>query len=217
MPQETLKRQPIGFLCLAILLVFSAHALPAWLSAMAKHFHWPLRDSLGASNFEPAALLLFSMMLVCHDPAGYGLRVGDDMRKKWPWVFLICIVPILVTAICYPLLPYKPYSGSPIATWLISPLAEDLLFAGFLYHGFSVYFPGAVGKGIPVNRCVFLTAACFSLAHLPNIAWVGSYIWFQLVYTFLGACLVGIIRQWTGSIIYITAVHMAVNFIAVHS
>ena len=212
-----LKRQQIGFLCLALVLVISMHALPAWLGAMAVHFKWQLVDVIGRANFEPLILLLFSIILVCHDPAGYGIRLGDGMRHKWPWVLLICVFPIVATAICYPLLPSKPFSGAPLSTWLICPPAEDLLFAGYLYHGFSVHFPGKVSERFPANRCIFFTAAYFSLAHVPNITWIGPFIWFQLVYTFFGACLVGVIRQWTGSMVYITIVHMAVNCIAVYS
>ena len=194
MPRTELKRQSAGFISLAILLVLSAHALPAWIGAIARHFEWPILELLGRPNLEQLTFLLFSIVLICHDPAGYGLRIGNDMRKKWPWVLLICIIPVLVTAVCYPLLPSRPFSGATVSTWLISPLAEDILFAGFLYKGFSIHFPGMISRRLPAERCIILTAACFSLAHLPNIAWVGSFVWLQLAYTFLGACLVGVIR-----------------------
>ncbi|MEP3479116.1 MAG: CPBP family intramembrane glutamic endopeptidase [Fuerstiella sp.] len=217
MTKDELKRQPTGFLPLAMILVFSSHALPAWVRSMAQHFQWPLVKTIGAQNFEQIIFLVFSVALVCHDPRGYGLRLGDGMRKKWVWVLMICAIPIMLTAVVYPLLPSKPFSGGPISTWLISPLAQDLLFAGFLYRWFSIHFPGKLSQAIPMNRCVVLTAACFSLWHTPNIAFgIGPFIWFQLAYTFFGACLVGVIRQWTDSLLYITIVHMAVNCIAVY-
>ena len=37
---------------------------------------------------------------------------------------------------------------------------------------------------------------------------------FQLGYTFIGCVLLGISRQWTGSIVYATVTHTAVNYIA---
>ncbi|MEM9645972.1 MAG: CPBP family intramembrane glutamic endopeptidase, partial [Planctomycetota bacterium] len=92
------------------------------------------------------------------------------------------------------------------------------LFAGYIYRMFADQVPGQIGSRIPINRSVIITAFFFSLWHLPSIFYgMGSYIWFQLIYTFFGACLAGLVRQWTGSIIYITVVHMIVNYIAVIS
>ncbi len=218
MVKDEIKRQPIGFLSLAFVLVFSTHALPAWLVGMAKYFQWPLVKALGTTNSEQLLFLVIALALIAHDPAGYGLRLGDDMRRKWLVVLGICVVPILLTAVVYPFLPTKPFSGGPIAVWLISPPAQDLFFAGFLYRWFSVHFPGAIANSFNANRYILLTAACFSIWHIPGIAYgIGSFIWFQLAYTFTGACLMGIIRQWTGSILYIMVVHMSVNCIATYS
>ncbi len=215
--KEVPQRQPVGFLTLAIVLVFSSHALPAWLVGMAKYFEWPLVKTLGTVNSEQLLFLIFAIALVAHDPTGYGLRLGDNLRKKWPRLLGLCVTPIGITALVYPFLPSKPFSGGPIAIWLISPPAQDLFFAGYLYRWFSIHFPGTITESIKINRCILLTASCFSIWHIPGVAYgIGSFIWFQLAYTFLGACLMGIIRQWTGSIVYIMLVHVAVNFIATY-
>ncbi|MEM6688776.1 MAG: CPBP family intramembrane glutamic endopeptidase [Planctomycetota bacterium] len=217
MADADLKRQPAGFVLLAIILVMASHAIPAWIFAIAKHFDWQLIDSLGPANFEALVFLCFSILLISNDPLSYGFRLGDEIGRKWPAVLVLCLVPIILTAVVYPLLPSKPFSGGPAATWLISPLAQDLFFAGFLYRWFAIHFPGRIISRFPANRCIILTAACFSAWHLPNaLHGIGAFIWFQIAYTFLGACFVGIVRQWTGSFIYITFVHMSVNFIAVH-
>ena len=218
MTEDEPKRQSTGFVLLALVLVFSSHALPFWVFAVVKYSPWSLLvDPIDRFNFEDLVFLVFSVSLIAHDPVGYGLRIGDGMRQKWRWVLLLCAIPVLLTAVIYPLLPIKPFSGYPVGMWLISPIAQDLLFAGFLYRWFSVYFPGTLSETIPANRCIIFTAICFSLWHTPGFGYcTDSFVWFQLVYTFLGACLAGIIRQWTGSIIYIIVVHMLVNCIAVH-
>ncbi len=62
-----------------------------------------------------------------------------------------------------------------------------------------------------------LAALFFSLHHCPGLLSPSvsvQYIAFQLVYTFLGMLLVGLARQWTGSILYGAVTHMAVNLIA---
>ena len=57
---------------------------------------------------------------------------------------------------------------------------------------------------------------CGFLAYLPNLLSTMSpgYVAFQLSYVFVGCVLVGLSRQWTGTIIYATLSHMAVNYIA---
>ena len=77
-----------------------------------------------------------------------------------------------------------------------------------------------------VHDPVEVIRACFNLLKSGGYIWLdtpniasgfGSFIWFQLAYTFAGAILMGMIREWSGSLVYITIVHMAVNWIAVHS
>ena len=60
-----------------------------------------------------------------------------------------------------------------------------------------------------------LAALFFSMWHLVNLGRVPApYLLFQLAYTFAGGVITGLARQWTGSVLYTTAAHMAVNWIA---
>ncbi len=206
----------IEFLLLAVLLVYASHAIPSWLVyEILRGSDGVIRDAIGTANWHAVLSLVFSLVLIAHDPQGYGVRIGQ-VRDKWLWLLLLCLVPIALTYIVYPRLAVKPFSGGPISIWLISPLAQDLLFAGYFYEKFSHLFPGKISERVPVERTVFVTAFYFSLWHTPGLAsGLGAFIWFQLIYTYFGACLVGLIRQWTGSFLYITLVHMAVNLIAV--
>ena len=215
MPESPLKREQIGFLFLATLLVFSSHALPEWTTALAGHYDWSILEWLGRNNFLALLRLLFSIILIANDPAGYGVKIGQ-VHQKWRWILLMCATPILFTAIVYPWLPNKPFSGGPRTIWLISPVAQDLLFAGYFYQRFSQHFPGTVYPRIAAKKTILLTAFYFALWHTPGIAYsTGGYIWFQLLYTFIGACAMGLLRQYCDSLIYIVLVHMAVNWIAV--
>ena len=213
-PEEDLKRQRVGVLLLAFVLVFSSHGLPTYLATVFRGSE--LETAIGYSNFHSLWFLLFSTLLVVNDPVGFGLRIGD-IKDQWPWILLICVVPIVATGIIYPMLPVKPFAGKPVNVWLISPLAQDLLFCGFLYRKFEIHFPGVVSKRFPLKKTIVITAAFFSLWHTTNFfTFPPEYVWFQLVYTFVGACVMGVTRQLTGSIIYIVLVHMSVNWIAVN-
>lgn len=199
----------------AAVLVLSSHAIPISVVSIASDFAPSLIRTVGWRNFHDIVFLTFSVFLVAHDPRGYGIRVGN-IRSHWKLALSVCLVPIALTAIVYPLLPVRPFSGGPIGTWLISPLAQDLFFAGFLYKQSEIQFPGRVGKRYPVERCIFVTAFFFSLWHVPNFLMLDSvYVWFQLLYTFAGACLVGLIRQATDSLMCILFIHMTVNWLAV--
>src|SRR5207244_4387542 len=99
-----------------------------------------------------------------------------------------------------------------IGSWLVSPAAQDLLFCGYVYTILDEAFPGPVHPRVPMNRTIFLTAFFFSLWHVPNFQyWPVKFVCLQLCYTFAGAAFVGLSRQWTGSVIYVTAAHMAGN------
>ena len=82
MEDETLKRQPLGFFLLTLIIMFSSHALPAWLATITNHYQRPALSSLGANNFQELIFVLFSICLIAHDPRGYGIRLGDAMHRN---------------------------------------------------------------------------------------------------------------------------------------
>ena len=213
---QTNANRKLEFVTLAIVLVLAAHAIPIlFVHVLWKQSDDYLQKSLGTFNWTELHFLAISILLVIHDPKQYGLGLGD-FRTKWKWLLVLCGIPILLTLLVYPRLTVKPFHGGPIGIWLISPLAQDLMFAGYFYEKSRQVFPGKIGERVPFERCIIVTAMLFAFWHTPGLSYFGGwYIWFQLVYTFLGACLVGIIRQWTNSIVYITLIHMAVNYIAV--
>jgi len=99
--------------------------------------------------------------------------------------------------------------------WVISPLAQDLLFIGYLYGRFQPLAGRLLARRVPINPALIITAVFFAIWHLPNFyAMPASYVIFQLVYVFLGLIWTGMTRVLTGSIFYSVLVHMAVNAIA---
>jgi membrane protease YdiL (CAAX protease family) len=143
-----------------------------------------------------------------------GLRVGA-IREHWKKVLLVCGGSVLVTAIVYPLLPTRPWGQVPMTMWLISPLAQSLIFIGYLYGRLQEAFPGHVHARVPIERGLLLTVCFFGLWHVPNFGSLPfGYVVFQLFYTSVLAIIPGLSRQWTGSIWYAVLCHSAINFIA---
>jgi membrane protease YdiL (CAAX protease family) len=150
-----------------------------------------------------------------------GLRAGP-IGRHWPGVLLVCSVPVLLTALIYPGLAERPFANASAMMWTVSPFAQDLVFAGFLYGWFLRELPGRIcltvlaGQRVEIDRALVLAAACFAAWHLQNLAGGMStgYVLFQLAYTSAGFVLTGLSRQWTGSFLYMTLSHSAVNWVA---
>jgi membrane protease YdiL (CAAX protease family) len=145
-----------------------------------------------------------------------GLVLGDIGQWARP-TFLVCGVPLLVAALAILMLPENPFAGSSASAWLTSPLAQDLVFIGYLYGRCEPVFPEYLHRRIPMRTALPITGLFFAGHHAiyffdPSAS--TGFVIFQLFYTFLGFVVIGLSRQWTGSILYFTLNHIAVNWIA---
>lgn len=206
------------WLAVALVVTLSARAIPNW-NFLARVWKERLggEDMLSYALFHDLVLLVLGACLALSSPRQSGLRLGA-LRDHWRGVLLVCGVPILLTAIVYPNLPSRPFAESNWSMWLISPLAQDLVFIGFLYGQLDRVFPSRVCERLPVSTALVLTALFFALWHVPNFEGMSvGYVTFQLIYTAAGLVVVGLSRQWTGSIAYATITHSAINLIAWYS
>lgn len=158
-------------------------------------------------------LLIFGLALTLPHRRRSGLRLGA-IRSNWLRVTFVCAIPIIATAILYPRLPVHPFAGGRIEMWLISPLAQDLVFQGFLLGRLERSYPPRSRSRFGI--ALILGALFFSAWHLQNLysAMPTGFVLFQLAYTAAGFMLTGLSRLWTGSILYATLSHSAVNYIA---
>jgi len=199
---------------LGVVLVAAWHAVPAWAFRFLPRRE--LFEALGESGYATlydGVALIMPLLLCVGAPDRSGLSLG-----RWHGhglkVLGICLLAIALTGIVYPFTS-RPFSGAHIGAWLVSPLAQDLLFTGYLYGVLGCSFPGRIHERIPIDRAIVLTAALFALWHVPNFwGMSAAYVSFQLVYTFVGGAWVLLTRQLTGSIIPGVLTHMGVNFIA---
>lgn len=212
--RQSLAARRIEWLCLAIILTFAAHKFPEWVTLLSAGFVPGVVQVIGYGNYYWLWTFAFGVLLVVASPKRYGVRIGL-IRPHIGKTAFVCILPVVLTAIVYPQLPVRPFSGAPVGSWLISPLAQDLVFIGYLYTKFDDLFPGFIHRRVPIRWALIITGFFFAAWHLPNFAGIpAGYVVFQLFYSFAGFVFIGLSRQWTGSIIYMTCVHMAVNLIA---
>ena len=213
-PSRRRERLP-EWILLASLVTLAFVAVPRWVVQVSWRWFPPgMQTSRWADWHYALAQLGFALLLVIGSPLRSGLRIGA-FRAHWWKLLIVCSIPIALTAGVYPQLANRPFAHMSAGMWLISPLAQDMVFLGFLYGRFEQFLPGYIHRRVPIRWCVPLTAAFFAVWHLHNLETMpAGYVMFQLGYTFLGGMLAGLSRQWTGSIFYATAAHMAVNFIA---
>ncbi len=201
-------------LLLAVVLVTAFHAVPWWaFSFLPSRAIYERLGEHGYATLYDAITGVLPFLLCIGSPLRSGLTLGRWQGHSLK-VIGICVLPVLVTAIIYPFTS-RPFSGGRIGLWLVSPLAQDLLFAGYLYGLFDVVFPGHVHRRFRVKRAVLVTAAFFALWHVPNF-WDMSpaYVAFQLLYTTIGGAWMLLARQLTGSMLPGVVTHMACNFIS---
>ncbi len=179
------------------------------------------QEQLGTSSnftyYTVVALVFLGFGLILALPARRrsGLTLGRRPPSWWALAGLV-VLPVVAVALVYPFLPERPFAlGSP-EMWLISPAAQEIWFLGVMYGRLDSAFPAYVHPRIPIRQALLLTAVFFSLAHLQGFFSILSagFLVFQLMYTFAGCLVLGLSRQWTGSILYATMAHMAINYIA---
>ena len=205
-------------ICLAIVITLAYVTIPSGLVKFG--WRWVPEgvrfSSINSwSTWAFAGLqLAIGLSLALSAPVRSGLRIGN-IRSHWKKVLLVCGLPVAVAGIVYPLLPFRPFADQPITVWILSPLAQDLVFIGYLYGCFEGSAAGFLHKRVRIRWSLVLTAALFSLHHFSGYGyWPAGFVTLQIVYTFVGLLLIGLSRQWTGSILYAAATHTCVNLIA---
>jgi membrane protease YdiL (CAAX protease family) len=165
------------------------------------------------SRFADLCLILVGLILTLPAPRESGLRIGR-IREHWKGVLLLTAGPVLLCALVYPRLPERPFQGSDLSIWLTSPLAQDLIFGGVIYRLLRPHFSSYIHPRVPMEWVLPVGGLFFAGWHLQNFnSFPTGYVSFQLAYTWAAFTVVGLTRQWTGSLLYVTLAHMAGNFV----
>jgi len=143
-------------LVLALVVTLSARAIPAWraLGLVWKN-HLGGEATLSYELFHDLVLLILGLCLALSACRQSGLALGT-LRRCWRGVLLVCGGPILITALVYPNLAERPFAEAGWSMWAVSPLAQDLVFIGFLYGRLELAFPGYVSSKPHFSSAVFL-------------------------------------------------------------
>ncbi len=191
-------------------IAFHLFTSPIWHSCK------PLLQPMHPSVSYPIVVLAIGLALTLWAPRRFGL-VPANTRKNRRVISTIGGV-MAVVACTTMLFMSTPFYGGTMAYYLIVPLAEEVLFRGFLFAVIDDAFPRRVRIGrYDVALAVFITAIAFGLWHLSGLRWPTSgFTWFQLFYTTIAGLGMGIIRQATGSIWGSWGVHFIVNLWSVH-
>ncbi len=205
-------------IAIVLAVTVAAMAIPDWfvLAEPWRRNTWGLHG-LRWDAYWTMWLLLLGAVLTVPAPARNGLHLGT-FRQHWRAVLLVTLGPPLLVACIYPLFPVRPFGRLSVAMWTTGPVAQNLIFPGFVYGRLALVLPGKVHRYLPVRWALVWTCLCFGLFHLPNMRTLPlGVVLGQLAYTSVLMIIPGLSRQWTGSILYATLCHALINLIAWNS
>jgi len=202
---------------LALVVTFGLAFLPIYWVTRLVGF-----DRLvGPPNAHAYMLLLVGIVLTCYNPEAFGVALGRH-RRAW-WLYAIGAFFLVVYVLAFKLLDpfYQPMPGN-ISLFTLGPLAEELIFRGFL---FAVLVDLAGNRYDPkklLTAPVVWTGVLFGLWHLgplyrAAIEGVTADLWqvpVRVVVTGLGGVYLAALREKTGSILGPTLLHMLFNLLA---
>lgn len=150
-----------------------------------------------------------------------GLGLGDRLgwQRHWKAILVLCVIPPLVSLAVYPNFTSRPFYGASSGFWLLLPLAEELLFTGFIYGQMTTVFgkPSQSWQGA-FGSAPLITASLFSIYHWSDLRFSDgasifgfSYASLQMIYALFSSLLMMNIRRWTDSIWPAVLSHIAVN------
>lgn len=212
--RSALRRARFDALCLITVVTIAASAAP-------KSFllWWIWRDNVLGIGRLPwpmvahVGLLLVACVLVAARPHRYGLRIGR-IRGHWRRVLVVCSLPPVATWLLFPLLGEPPMRAVHVTTWLVSPLAQQLIFLGFIYAYLAPRFRVYIHPRVRIRTALVFAMLFWGLWHVPNYGTMpAGFVTVQIFYTGVLGIVLGLTRQWTGSILYATLSHAAVNAI----
>jgi membrane protease YdiL (CAAX protease family) len=174
-------------------------------------------SAIGQTLRDTAFLVFGALLVACH-PKRSGISLGTTTHRRN--AFAVCAV-VIGGALAYRFV----FNGDAFndwnatwSTWLISPIAQELVFSGFILGLLNEQFPRRWHPSVPITTGVAISALLFGLWHfIPDFAFAQrdlDYVAFRFIYTAGGWMLYAITRIWTGTILYAIAMHITVNFIA---
>jgi hypothetical protein len=177
---------------------------------------------LRALGDDPLALsllkLIFAFLLCLFTFQSSGLTFGGKAgwRRHWLAVFFFFVLPLVLCAILYPLLGGKPAPGHGklLAFWLVTPVAEQLLFSGFIYGQMQAVFgkPSQAVAGA-FSAAPIVTAFLFALYFWPelrNANESGSAL-LHMILAFIYSAWILNLRRWTASVWLCVLNHVLMN------
>lgn len=177
------------------------------IAKLVQHFFLELSPNLSYIATLVVPWIGIGIILCLTNPLACGLRWNSsETKQNWRSIFLL----LLSLALGLGLFAYfgvtKYFHGVkyPIIFFLFTPIAEELIFRGWIYQQIQ-----RLGRS-----AIFWSAIFFGLHHLQYFNYhFTTFAIFQITYTFILGIFLGKIRKDSGSIYLPIIAHTLLNYI----
>jgi membrane protease YdiL (CAAX protease family) len=193
-------------------LVFYLPAFILWCGPLFYFYNEEICEQIGTSNLWHLLLLFCGIALCAFHPKAMGVRLGR-IRESLGFIALVAALAWALTAIGVLLVPDHPFQDAPPGMYLLTPVAEELIFRGFAYTALLWAFRGKTTR-YGMSYAVLGSGLLFGLWHISmagTVTW--GWVWLQAAYTTLAGIMLGVVRERTNSVVPCVAAHMGSNYI----
>jgi len=146
-----------------------------------------------------------------------GLQIGDraGWKRHWLAVIFIWVLPVIVVAILFPALGKPDHTYKSMGFWLVTPIAQQLLFSGYIYGQMQFIFGRPAHTGMrALGAAPLVRSFLFALSFWPLLrASEPGPVITQMAYAFLYSLWILNIRRWTDSVWPCVLNHLLVNML----
>jgi len=155
----------------------------------------------------PWLLISVIPVLIVWKDSGLTFDIKEYIKNRSKIVFLVILVLIgLLIFVVLGITKYFHAVNYPIIFFLITPIAEELLFRGFIY---------GQTERLKIGSPVIISSLLFGLHHFQYFNYhLTPFAVFQIVYTLILGLMLGNMRKNTKNIYLGILVHILINYIS---
>ena len=173
-------------------------------------------DPVARGAIYSSYLLLIGLAITLWRPGGFGLGLGDTIRR-WRLVAAAVVGMAALTVVVLLVMSPTPYAD---ASWInevvIVPVSEELVFRAVLFSALLAAMSRLHPPATAALLAIGINAGAFGLGHAANLFWLpAAFVVPQVAYAVVIGLVAAFVMLKTRSVYPAILVHAAVNAVVV--